>query len=203
MRLTRFLTFAAISAAALVGCGKAPKPVAITGITENEVAREYIQTVSYPDGNYEETSIPGFDTLKTAFRKDQPSPLEISWENDGTFGSTGWRMDYLFYSSDNSPENELFTLPQNTWEKMLSGPFYLLASIDDSNYYMQIMSGWWTSQWPDSSGLKAGDNHITDNGDGTITVEISFIGTPIMNELDLKGLLFTGDGYTPLKLFFQ
>ncbi len=119
MRLTRFLTFAAISAAALVGCGKAPKPVAITGITENEVAREYIQTVSYPDGNYEETSIPGFDTLKTAFRKDQPSPLEISWENDGTFSGVILRvaedkkMSKIFLCNELKPEEksaEVFNL---------------------------------------------------------------------------------------------
>ena len=106
MRINRILALAAISAAALLGCCKTPKPVAITGITENEVAKEYLETVSYPDGNYEETSIPRFDSLKTDFRKDQPAPLVINWENDGTLSgikltvAEDKKMSEVFLSKD-------------------------------------------------------------------------------------------------------
>ena len=42
---------------------------------------------------------------------------------------------------------------------------------------------------------------IIDNGDGTYTIEINFGDDPIVETLDEKHLLFTGSGFTPIKLF--
>ena len=46
-------------------------------------------------------------------------------------------------------------------------------------------------------------DRIIDNGDGTYYIEINFGDDPLVGTLDEKHLLFTGDGYTPLKLYFK
>ena len=67
---------------ALAAC--TPKAEKISACTENPVAKDFIETVTYPDGDYSETAIAGFDTLKTDFRKDQPSPVVVRWANPET-----------------------------------------------------------------------------------------------------------------------
>lgn len=78
MKKILFSAAAVCAAVAFVSCVKS---VDVTGCTENAVAREYLETVSYPDGDYSESQIARFDTLKTGFRKDQPAPLVVRWEN--------------------------------------------------------------------------------------------------------------------------
>ena len=92
----------------LGGCFKGVQVFSVVGNTENDVARAYLETVSYPDGDYAETAIVRFDTLQTAFRKDQPAPLVLRWTNDG-----GWQDLTLAVSSDRRFRDTLFvqTLP--------------------------------------------------------------------------------------------
>ena len=75
---TTILPLAMAAAVALAACS-GPKPEQLTSCTENPVAKEFLETASYPDGDYSESAMPGFDTLKTAFRKDQPSPITVRW----------------------------------------------------------------------------------------------------------------------------
>ena len=44
---------------------------------------------------------------------------------------------------------------------------------------------------------------ITNNGDGTFEVKVNFGSDPIVGTLDEKHLLITGNGFTPLKLYFK
>ena len=46
------------------------------------------------------------------------------------------------------------------------------------------------------------DDRLVDNGDGTWTLEISLADDPLVELIDAQHLLFTGDRYTPLKLYF-
>ena len=46
-------------------------------------------------------------------------------------------------------------------------------------------------------------DQIIDNGDGTFSIAINFEGAAILESMDQQHLLFTGSGYTPLKLYFQ
>ena len=75
---TTILPLAMAAAVALAACS-GPKPEQLTSCTENPVAKEFLETASYPDGDYSESAMPGFDTLKPAFRKDQPSPITVRW----------------------------------------------------------------------------------------------------------------------------
>ena len=43
---------------------------------------------------------------------------------------------------------------------------------------------------------------IIDNGDGTFYIEVNFGDDPIVGSLDDQHLLFTGSGYTPMKLYY-
>ena len=47
-----------------------------------------------------------------------------------------------------------------------------------------------------------GNDRLKDNGDGTFTLEINLTGDPILDVLDAQHLLFTGDRFTPLKLYY-
>ncbi len=89
---------------ALGGCMKGMQVISVVDNTENAVAREYLETVSYPDGNYDETAIARFDSLKTDFRKDQPAPLVIRWKNDGA-----WQDLEMTVATDRRFRDTLFT----------------------------------------------------------------------------------------------
>lgn len=69
---------------ALYGCCCGPRPVSVAGPVENAVAKDYLETVSYPDGDYSATEMPRFMSMETDFRKDQPSPLVVRWNNKGS-----------------------------------------------------------------------------------------------------------------------
>jgi hypothetical protein len=68
-----------------------------------------------------------------------------------------------------------------------------------------VTTGWWGAQWLGKDNDIAPWNmadRIIDNGDGTFTIEVKFGDDPIVADLDEQHLLFTGNGYTPLKLYF-
>jgi len=44
---------------------------------------------------------------------------------------------------------------------------------------------------------------VVDNGDGTYYIEVNLSGSSLADSMDAEHLLFTGSGYTPLKLYFK
>ena len=44
---------------------------------------------------------------------------------------------------------------------------------------------------------------VVDNGDGTYSIELNLNGSDLVADIDAEHLLFTGSGYTPLKLYFK
>lgn len=49
-----------------------------------------------------------------------------------------------------------------------------------------------------------GNDLLTDNGDGTWTVEVTLANSAdLLGLVDVQHLLFTGSGYTLLKLYFK
>ena len=123
------------------------------------------------------------------------------WKNDGSTGETGWSGTYRFASENNSTGEEIYTVPQDIWEKMKSGTFYM--TFQGSDWIdMKITTGWCSTDWTGAN-IQSGDERFVDNGDGTYTIEINFAGDPILDVIDEQHLLFTGGGYTPLELFFQ
>ena len=126
----------------------------------------------------------------------------VFWTNDGSKGTIAWGGDYRFGMDGKDGNNEcLATFPEDVWSKMKSGSFYMTASADADWYNLRITTGWWSTTWTGAD-IGKGDERLVLNEDGTFTIELNFSGDPILDALDDQHLLFTGEGYTPKKLFF-
>ena len=129
------------------------------------------------------------------------------WENGGSLGSINWSSDYRFAPESNSTGEECYTVPQDIWEKMKTGTFYIQFQIDTPDWYqIRITTGWWGAQWPAGKEEDITPNFktdmIVDNGDGTYHIELNLAGSDLAADMDAQHLLFTGSGYTPLKLYY-
>ena len=126
---------------------------------------------------------------------------KVIWTNDGSMGEINWGGDYRFSSESKVTGEECYAIPQDIWDNVIkSGTFYLTAQGSDW-VQMRITTGWWSTTWTGDD-ISTGNERIVDNGDGTYTIEINFSGDPILDVLDEQHLLFTGGGYTPLKLYY-
>ncbi|MBQ9667262.1 MAG: IPT/TIG domain-containing protein, partial [Prevotella sp.] len=68
----------------------------------------------------------------------------VIWENPDPAGNgeTGWSGTYRFAPESNSTGEEIYTIPQDIWEKMKSGTFYM--TFQGSDWIdMKITTGWW------------------------------------------------------------
>ena len=132
---------------------------------------------------------------------EEGSQEEVVWENAGA-GAVSWNGTYRFGLDGHDGNNEcITTFPQDVWDKLKTKTFYLL--IESSNPQVRVTTGWWDPNW-NVGDIQPGNERLTDNGDGTWTVEINLTddGT-FVAALDDRHLLFTGDRYTPLKIYFK
>ncbi len=83
---------------------------------------------------------------------------------------------------------------------MKTETFYLLLQGEDPQ--VRVTTGWWSGSWCNMDFQPGNDDRLVDNGDGTWTLEISLADDPLVELIDAQHLLFTGDRYTPLKLYF-
>lgn len=135
---------------------------------------------------------------------DGPDGVDVQvsiWKNDGTHGNISWNGEYRFAPESNSTGEEIYTVPQDQWEKMKSGKFYLHAAINADWYNLRITTGWWSVTYTGGD-IGKGDERLVVNEDGTFVLELDLTGDPILDVLDAQHLLFTGEGYTPLELYF-
>ena len=123
----------------------------------------------------------------------------VFWENSGA-GAVSWNGTYRFGLDGHDGNNEcITTFPQDIWDKIKSGTFYLVVEATDPQ--IRVTNGWWDTQW--LSDFQPGNDLLTDNGDGTWTLEINISGDPLVDTIDEKHILFTGDRFTPVKLYFK
>ena len=123
----------------------------------------------------------------------------VIWENDGSRGEVNWNIDYRFGLEGTDPGNEcIATFPGAVWNIIKNGTFQLLLE-GTPDLQIRVTTGWWDPNWIEPD-ITVSDDRLTDNGDGTYTLTICFGNSPFVDYLDERHLLFTGSGYTPLKL---
>ncbi|MBO4315088.1 MAG: hypothetical protein J5867_03860 [Prevotella sp.] len=123
----------------------------------------------------------------------------VFWQNSGG-GAVSWSGTYRFALEGHDYNNECIgEFPQDIWDKIKTTTFYLTVEATDPQ--IRVTNGWWDTQW--QSDFQPGNERLTDNGDGTWTLEINIAGDPLVETIDEKHILFTGDRYTPLKLYFK
>ena len=125
------------------------------------------------------------------------------WKNDGSHGNISWSSDYRFAPESNSTGEEIYTVPQDLWDKMKNGTFYLQAQPNADWYNVRVTTGWWDPNW-NVGDIGAGNERIIMNDDGTFCIELNFTeDADFEGALDARHLLFTGEGYTPLRLYLK
>ena len=138
-----------------------------------------------------------------------PAPVTetVFWKGDGAV-AVSWNGVYRFGLEGHDGNNEcIATFPADVWNKIKTGPFYMQYKAPDPySYQIRVTTGWWSVQWLGKDNDIAPwsmPERIHDNGDGTFYIEVNFGNDPIVGSLDVEHLLFTGDKYTPLKLYFK
>ena len=134
------------------------------------------------------------------------------WKNDGSVGAASWSgSPYRFAPDFNSTGEEIYAVPAEIWEKMKTTPFKVdVQPASDGGWQIRVLDGWW-SVGNDASGaldFSATSETMTDNGDGTFTFVLDVTthpspDTPLVDIIDAQHLLFAGDGFIILELYFE
>jgi hypothetical protein len=125
------------------------------------------------------------------------------WENNGSGGVVDWgNENYRFGLDGHDGNNECdATFPQEIWDKLKSTKFYVL--LEGDNPQIRVTTGWWSINLT-ADDIQPGNELLTNNEDGTWTLTVDLTANPdLVALLDEQHLLFTGGGYTPLKLYFK
>ncbi len=131
----------------------------------------------------------------------------VLWENadpEGV-GSVSWSGQYRFGLEGKDGNSEcIATFPAETWDIIKNGTFILKFAPAADAYQIRATTGWWSFDGDGVHDIHGGDERIIDNGDGTFSLAYTISEEPlksgIYDLIDDQHLLFTGSGYTPLKL---
>ena len=132
------------------------------------------------------------------------------WENPDPegIGSVSWSGQYRFYGEGNAdPKGECIAMiAAPHWDIIKNGTFYLKFAPAADAYQIRANTGWWSFDGDGVHDIHGGDERIIDNGDGTFSLAYTLSEEPlasgILGLIDEQHLLFTGSGYTPLKLYY-
>ena len=126
---------------------------------------------------------------------------EVIWTNEvGT--AVSWSGTYRFALEGHDGNNECIAeFPQDIWDRLKSETFYLTVEATDPQ--IRVTTGWWSGSWCDKDFQPGNDERLVDNGDGTWTLEINLTDPAYVDLLDEQHLLFTGDRFTPIEIYFE
>lgn len=124
----------------------------------------------------------------------------VFWENSASGEAVNWTVTYRFGLEGSYTDQCIAVFPQTVWDKIKTTTFFL--DVAATNPWIRVATGWWEPNWKVGD-IFSGNELLTDNGDGTWTAKINISDdADFVNALDDRHLLFTGDRFTPLKLYF-
>ena len=126
-------------------------------------------------------------------------PQTVIWQGDGSAGGVSWNGTYRFSNAESSTGEEIYAIPMDQWEVIKTSTFYLVLQSEDPQ--IRVTTGWWSTTWTGND-IFSDSEQLTNNGDGTWTLKVNLTGDPILDAIDVEHLLFTGDRFTPLKLYY-
>ena len=167
------------------------------GVFQGKVYTIDGKTFLMPELEYKTAVDAGFwDTVET-----------VLWENPDPagVGSVSWSGQYRFGLEGTDGNNEcITTFPAETWDIIKNGTFILKFAPAADAYQIRATTGWWSFDGDGAYDIHGGDERIVDNGDGTFSLTYTISEEPlksgIYDLIDSQHLLFTGSGYTPLKI---
>ena len=127
------------------------------------------------------------------------------WKNDGSVAAATWSgSPYRFAPETNSTGEEVYAVPTDTWEKMKTTPFNVQIQPAADWFQVRILDGWWSVGNNDANDITPNYEGLVDNGDGTFTFVVDLAANPdLVAVLDAQHLLFAGDGFTILEIYWE
>ncbi len=128
-----------------------------------------------------------------------PKPV-IMWENTDGTPIPGWGGTFRFCNVETVSGEEIYAFPMEDWNRIKEGK--VRAAVDaNEGSNIRITTGWWSAAY-------GGTEHncidmIQEEEDGTKYIELNIKEDGnIYDMIDQQHLLFTGDAYTLLKIYY-
>lgn len=142
-----------------------------------------------------------------------PKPVEpvtegVIWENTNGVGPTSWQATtpYRFSIEGGDSQNECIAeIPAGVWAGMKTTPFTVNITPDATKEWWQvrILDGWWTTDDGGTNDITPEYAGLVNYGDGTYAFQVDLsTKSELVNLMDTRHLLFTGDAYTINKIYF-
>ena len=128
------------------------------------------------------------------------------WKNDGSVAAATWSgSPYRFAMDGKDGNNEcVATFAPEVWEKMKTTPFKVQIQPAADWFQVRILDGWWSVGNNDANDITPAYEGLVDNGDGTFAFVVDLAANPdLVAVLDEKHLLFAGDGFTILEMYWE
>ncbi len=128
-----------------------------------------------------------------------PKPVVI-WENDGT-PVPGWGGKFRFGLDGTDGNNECCaTFDADTWSIIKDGEIYFEYEGSEASN-VRVTTGWWSGAYGGADYNCNPDAEDVEGGNKILKLNLKEDGN-LYDLLDAQHLLFTGDAYTPVKLFY-
>ena len=125
----------------------------------------------------------------------------ILWENEAGEAIPAWGGKFRFSNVETVSGEQIYAFPMDVWNNIIKdGTFRIAVDVNESSN-IRITTGWWSAAY-------GGGEHncldmVQEEEDGTKYIEINIKEEGSIYELiDQQHLLFTGDAYTLLKLYY-
>ena len=138
------------------------------------------------------------------------------WVNDGSVGEGNWGNNYRFAGEGTYSAEAVAVIAADHWAKMKADPFKVLVKSVADQWQIRVITGYWGAQWPKANVndgefdlkpetvlLSEYPDIVVDNGDGTYIINMNFAGHEIATLIDEQNLLFAGQGFQILEIYFE